>query len=36
MFVIELTYTAARGLAEFRVIEFRASRRARDLPERIA
>ena len=26
----------ARGLAEFRVIEFRASQRARDLPERIA
>jgi uncharacterized protein YciI len=26
----------ARGLADFRVIEFRASQRARDLPERIA
>jgi uncharacterized protein YciI len=26
----------ARGLAEFRVVEFRASQRARDLPERIA
>jgi uncharacterized protein YciI len=25
-----------RGLADFRVIEFRASQRARDLPERIA
>jgi uncharacterized protein YciI len=25
----------ARGLAEFRVVEFRASQRARDLPERI-
>jgi hypothetical protein len=27
---------AARGLAEVRVVEFRASQRARDLPERIA
>jgi hypothetical protein len=26
----------ARGLAEVRVVEFRASQRARDLPERIA
>jgi uncharacterized protein YciI len=26
----------AQGLAEFRVIEFRASQRARDLPKRIA
>jgi uncharacterized protein YciI len=26
----------ARGLAEFRLVEFRASQRARDLPERIA
>jgi uncharacterized protein YciI len=26
----------ARGLAEFRVVEFRASQRAHDLPERIA
>jgi uncharacterized protein YciI len=26
----------ARGLAECRVVEFRASQRARDLPERIA
>lgn len=26
----------ARGLADFRVVEFRASQRARDLPQRIA
>jgi hypothetical protein len=29
-------YEIARGLAEVRVVEFRASQRAPDLPERIA